>query len=80
MPSEIGTLTHLREIDVSGNSDMGGMIPTELGQLTSLTHVDLRGSNFTGDLPLEWCLQSETEQGKFMVEVLANCSLVNCCE
>ena len=76
MPSEIGLLTDLKEIDVSGNPNMGGMIPTELGLLPNLTLVDLRGSGYQGDLPEEWC---QTEEGQFAVEVLANCSMINCC-
>ena len=52
MPSELGSLTNLRTLDLLGNQ-LTGSIPVELGSLTNLTHLDLRHNQLTGEIPTE---------------------------
>lgn len=50
LPSEIGLLTSLLHLNLSGNA-ITGAIPTQIGQLTKLTNLDLSFNRFTGDFP-----------------------------
>jgi serine/threonine protein kinase len=50
IPTEIGSLTTLLEIDFSHNS-LYGTMPTELGLLTSLLTLDLSNNVITGTMP-----------------------------
>jgi len=52
LSTEIGHLTHMRELDVSYNS-LDGQIPAEIGKMTALEYLTLEENNFTGTLPPE---------------------------
>jgi uncharacterized protein YjbI with pentapeptide repeats len=52
IPSEIGNLTNLTNLNLRFN-DLTGSIPPEIGNLTNLTYLDLRGNDFTGSIPPE---------------------------
>ncbi|MCY4113321.1 MAG: PQQ-binding-like beta-propeller repeat protein [Chloroflexi bacterium] len=51
-PTELTTLTGLRELDLGWNK-LTGVIPPEIGALTNLTRLDLYSNNLTGDIPIE---------------------------
>lgn len=51
LPIELGKLTNLEELTISGN--LTGGIPTELGNLTFLKKLNLRGNRLQGFIPLE---------------------------
>lgn len=73
VPTQLGLIPGLKEIDISGNPYLEGTIPSELGALDSLVKLDLADSSLTGFVPEEICTQGR-------LEVLANCSQVQCCE
>ncbi|CAI8010313.1 LRR receptor-like serine/threonine-protein kinase RCH1 [Geodia barretti] len=52
IPSGLGGLTGLRELDLSDN-DLTGSIPSELGNLTALTELRLNKNELTGWIPTE---------------------------
>lgn len=55
LPSEIGKMTTLYQLDLSGNSELGGPIPPELGQLSSLLALSLKRTSLTGTIPESLC-------------------------
>ena len=75
IPSEFGLLTSLEHLDLSFNDEINGTLPTELGSLHLLTQVDIRGTPLQGNIPTELC----SRQASGQLEILANCSRVNCC-
>lgn len=79
LPSELGMLTHLQEIDVSGNVDIDGVIPTELEALSHLQRLDIEGTNMEGSIPEAMCSESQGT-GIPAVDIVANCSRVECCD
>ena len=76
LPSVLGVLTGLVEIDVSGNSMVTGTVPSELGLLSHLSLLDLSGTSINGTIPESMC-ERVNEQALI---ILANCSLVRCCK
>ena len=52
LPPELGKLTALRSLALSGNN-LTGPIPPELGSLSNLRTLDLDGNQFTGPIPAE---------------------------
>nr|XP_011466482.1 PREDICTED: probable LRR receptor-like serine/threonine-protein kinase At3g47570 [Fragaria vesca subsp. vesca] len=50
LPSEVGGLVHLAELDVSGNK-LSGEIPETLGSCLSLGRLHLEGNEFKGHIP-----------------------------
>ncbi len=52
IPRELGWLTELTHLDLSGNN-LKRHIPAELGRLRALQHLNLRGNSLTGAIPEE---------------------------
>ncbi|CAB9522328.1 Leucine Rich Repeat [Seminavis robusta] len=75
IPTEMGLVTSLHELDLSANPLINGTVPASLGNLTALTKLDIRGTAVTGSLPDELC--HRVKEG--VLEILANCSRVLCC-
>ena len=51
LPPELGTLSHLRWLEVGGNSGLTGLIPAALGNLTKLEGLSLQENWLTGSIP-----------------------------
>ncbi|CAB9508895.1 Leucine Rich Repeat [Seminavis robusta] len=75
IPPEYGSLTKLQEFDIERNSRMTGAIPSELGLWTSLTSLNIAGTAITGTIPEALCSRALAGD----LNILANCSLVECC-
>ena len=62
LPAELGTLSHLRWLEIGGNRGLTGHIPAALGDLAELEVVSLQANWLTGSIPaalgglsnLEW--------------------------
>ena len=52
LPSELGDLTNLQELDL-GSNELTGLLPSELGNLANLQQLDLGSNELTGPLPPE---------------------------
>ena len=74
----IRELSNLRELDLSGNTNLRGRIPEELGQLTALERVDLTRTRLTGPIPNEVC---EKESMGLLELLLDDCASddIECC-
>jgi hypothetical protein len=55
IPSEIGYLTNLSNLELSSNPDLAGKVPTELGLLTGVKVMKFYGTRLTGTMPSEIC-------------------------
>lgn len=76
IPSELGLLSKLQEMDLSGNTLVTGVIPPELANMESLVKLDISDTSVDGAIPQELCAkQQETD-----LEIVANCSTVQCCD
>ncbi|CAB9520469.1 Leucine Rich Repeat [Seminavis robusta] len=75
IPTRLGELAALNTIDVHDNADLTGQIPSELGELSSLTFLDVTGTNVSGPVPEKLCERAHIG----LMEIRANCSLVECC-
>ena len=53
LPTELGLLTGLEELNVSLNSQLTGLIPAELGDLANLRTLHLHYNRLTGPIPPE---------------------------
>lgn len=78
LPNNLGLLTLLEELDVSGNLNMRGTIPESLGALNnSLTMLDVSGTAITGSIPHALC---QRERGGRLT-IKATCSsALKCCD
>jgi hypothetical protein len=75
IPSELGLLTDLVHVDLSSLPHVYGSLPSELGLLTKLTWLDLTGTPVTGSVPFHLCDQVRSG----LLDMQANCSLLECC-
>lgn len=64
LPTELGRMTSLLELDVSGNL-LTGTIPTELGDMRSLSLLDINNNGITGTIPSELGKLEAIEQLSF---------------
>lgn len=76
LPTQLGLLTKLVELDVSGNVLLSGAVPSELGAIPTLTKVDVTETGLTGTIPLEICDRILAGNLHFS----ANCSRIECCK
>jgi len=51
LPSEIGNLTNLWNLNITGQKLLQGQIPKEIGNLTNLEHLYLMNCSITGKIP-----------------------------
>ena len=51
LPPELGTLSHLRRLEIGGNDGLAGPIPTELSSLSHLEELNLQANRLTGSIP-----------------------------
>lgn len=53
LPTEVGGLVSLTELELYSNPDLYGTIPTEVGQLTNLKSLQLHKTSISGTIPTE---------------------------
>jgi len=70
LPTEIGMLTNLERLDLSG-STIGGTVPSELSKLSELKTLGLHQTDLKGSIPSEICFNDD-------LEVIYHSSGVNC--
>ena len=51
LPAELGTLSHLRRLEIGGNAGLVGPIPAELSSLSRLDVLNLQANRLTGPIP-----------------------------
>ncbi|CAB9527029.1 Leucine Rich Repeat [Seminavis robusta] len=77
LPSEVGTLANLKTLDLANNAALTGSIPSEWSHLEELALLDLSGTSLTGAIPSALCDQQQKDTA---LEILANCSHMDCCQ
>lgn len=53
LPTDVGQLTALTELNIGTNAPLTGPLPTEIGLLTKLEILDISTNQFTGPIPTE---------------------------
>ena len=66
LPTQLGTLRHLREVALDSNK-FSGPLPMELGNLQKLTTLKLQHNLFNGVMPNQVCQLRENEQLEWLV-------------
>ena len=82
VPSELGTLSELRALDISGNLQVQGTLPSELHMLRSLSHLDVSATQVSGSIPRSFCERSAAATQDYetlVLEIVADCIIVECC-
>ena len=86
IPTELQGLSHLQEIDFSGNPGVNGSLPDFLGSLTNLTVLDIAGTSITGTVPDRLCLRmaaadNDNADHTTSFTLVADCDtgLLQCC-
>jgi len=51
LPPEVGTLSHLRRLEIGGNAGLVGPLPAELSSLTRLAVLNLQANRLAGPIP-----------------------------
>jgi len=51
LPTELGLLKHLKQLNILANSRLGGSLPSELAELNQLNVVMIANNNFDQELP-----------------------------
>ena len=51
LPSSLGNLSNLRELDLSYQRELSGNIPESLGYLSNLERLDLSANRLSGSIP-----------------------------
>ena len=77
IPSELGSLTSLTDLDLDVN-DLSGSIPSELGNLVGLNTLSLGGNDLSGSIPselgnlfnLQWLYLNDNELTGSIVDTL----------
>ena len=82
VPSELGVLSELKTLDVSGNVQVQGTFPSELQKLTVLYHLDISATQVSGSIPWSFCERAATGEQDYnssVLEIVADCTKVECC-
>ncbi|GKZ00281.1 hypothetical protein MPSEU_000981000 [Mayamaea pseudoterrestris] len=75
LPSELGNLVGLLELDVSGNH-ISGALPSEIFQLSQLTYLRLFGTDLTGSIPQSMCQSFSLANAN--TEIMVDCTHIDC--
>jgi hypothetical protein len=75
IPSELGSLFLLSNLNIANNGGISGQIPSEIGLLSQLTYLSLSGTSLTGTVPDEVCMLKSNAQ---LGDISINCSVVAC--
>ncbi|CAB9528292.1 Leucine Rich Repeat [Seminavis robusta] len=76
LPTELGELSLLQELDVSGNRFLHGTVPSELALLPDLARLNIIGTSITGTIPELLC--SKVNRGDLVL--IANKSIAETCQ
>ena len=76
IPSEFGTLSRLKELDLSGNAKIVGTLPSELQLLSTLEQLEISGTSITGTIPSALC--DRVRAGRLKIK--ADCEALQCCD
>ena len=76
LPTELGELSLLQELDVSGNRFIYGTVPSELALIPDLSRLSIIGTSITGTIPEGLC--SKVNRGDLVL--IANESIARTCQ